>query len=34
VPGACRAEIEAWVKQDLTVVKTGVLLERRGVAVP
>src|SRR5215469_9297253 len=31
---ACHAEIEAWVKQGLTVVKTGVLLERRGVVVP
>jgi transposase len=31
---ACRAEIEAWVKQGLTVVKIGVLLERRSVVVP
>jgi hypothetical protein len=31
---ACQAEIEAWVQQGLTVVKIGVLLERRGVAVP
>jgi transposase len=31
---ACREEIQAWVKQGLTVVKIGVLLERRGVAVP
>jgi hypothetical protein len=31
---ACRAEIQAWVKQGLTVVKIGVLLERQGVAVP
>jgi transposase len=30
----CHAEIAAWVKQDLTVVKIGVLLERRGVVVP
>jgi transposase len=30
---ACRAEIEGWVKQGLTVVKIGVLLERRGVVV-
>jgi hypothetical protein len=28
------AEIQIWVKQGLTVVKIGVLLERRGVAVP
>jgi transposase len=31
---ACRTEIETWVKQGLTVVKIGILLERRGVAVP
>jgi len=31
---ACRAEIQAWVKQGLTVVKIGVLLERQGIAVP
>src|SRR5215475_7122426 len=31
---ARRAEIEALVKKDLTVVKIGVLLERRGVVVP
>src|SRR6516162_2063725 len=31
---ACRAEIESWVKQGLTVVKIGVLLERQGIAVP
>jgi transposase len=31
---ACRAEIEAWVKEGLTVVKIGVLLERRGIVVP
>jgi len=31
---ACLAEIEGWVKQGLTVVKIGVLLERRGVVVP
>ena len=31
---ACHAEIEGWVKQGLTVVKIGVLLERRGVVVP
>jgi transposase len=30
---ACRAEIEAWVKQGLTVVKIGVLLERQGIVV-
>ena len=30
----CRAQIQAWVKQDLTVVKIGVLLERQGVVVP
>src|SRR5215472_13689577 len=30
---ACLAEIEGWVKQGLTVVKIGVLLERRGVVV-
>jgi transposase len=31
---ACRGEIEGQVKQGLTVVKIGVLLERRGVVVP
>jgi hypothetical protein len=31
---ACRAGVEAWVKQGLTVVKIGVLLERQGVVVP
>ena len=31
---ACRAEIEAQVKAGLSVVKIGVLLERRGVVVP
>ena len=31
---ACRADIGRWVKQDLTVVKIGVLLQRRGIAVP
>jgi len=31
---ACHAEIEGWAKQGLTVVKIGVLLERRGVVVP
>jgi hypothetical protein len=31
---SCREEIQAWVKQGLTVVKIGVLLERQGVAVP
>ncbi|HEY2265620.1 MAG TPA: hypothetical protein VGL33_03390 [Streptosporangiaceae bacterium] len=31
---SCLAEIRAWVKQGLTVVKIGVLLERQGVAVP
>ena len=31
---ACQEEIGVWVKQGLTVVKIGVLLERRGVAVP
>src|ERR1022692_4474950 len=31
---ACHAGIQAWVKKDLTVVKIGVLLERRGVVVP
>jgi transposase len=31
---ACHAQIQAWVKQDLTVVKIGVLLERQGIAVP
>jgi len=31
---ACRADIRAQVKQGLTVVKIGVLLERRGVVVP
>jgi transposase len=28
------AQIKAWVKQDLTVVKIGILLARRGVVVP
>jgi hypothetical protein len=28
------ADIKAWVKQDLTVVKIGILLSRRGVIVP
>src|SRR5215831_11151350 len=31
---ACHAEIEGQVRQGLTVVKIGVLLERRGVVVP
>jgi hypothetical protein len=31
---ACHAEIEGWVRQGLTVVKIGVLLERRGIGVP
>ncbi len=31
---ACHSQIQAWVKQGLTVVKIGVLLERQGVAVP
>jgi transposase len=31
---ACHAEIGGWVKDGLTVVKIGVLLERRGVVVP
>jgi transposase len=31
---ACHADIQAWVKKDLTVVKIGILLERRGVVVP
>jgi transposase len=31
---ACHAEIEGWVKAGLSVVKIGVLLERRGVVVP
>jgi transposase len=31
---ACHADIQAWVKKGLTVVKIGVLLERRGVVVP
>ena len=30
---ACQDEIAGWVKQDLTVVKIGVLLQRRGVVV-
>jgi transposase len=30
---ACHAEIEGWVKAGLSVVKIGVLLERRGVVV-
>ncbi len=29
-----KADITAWVKQDLTLVKTGELLERRGIVVP
>jgi transposase len=32
--GACQEQIEGWVKQGLSVVKIGVLLERRGVVVP
>src|SRR5690242_4228167 len=31
---ARHAQIQAWVKQGLSVVKIGVLLERRGVVVP
>jgi site-specific recombinase XerD/transposase len=31
---ACHPQIQAWVRQGLTVVKIGVLLERQGVAVP
>jgi hypothetical protein len=31
---ACRAEVEARVKAGLSVVKIGVLLERRGIVVP
>src|SRR5215470_15577383 len=31
---ACHTQIQAWVKQGLTVVKIGVLLERQGIAVP
>src|SRR6516225_3583117 len=31
---ACHPQIQAWVKQGLTVVKIGVLLERQGIAVP
>ena len=31
---ACRAEIEGQVRQGLSVVKIGVLLERRGIVVP
>ncbi len=31
---ACRDEIQAQVKQGLTVVKIGMLLERQGAAVP
>ena len=31
---ACHAQIEGWVKAGLSVVKIGVLLERRGVVVP
>jgi Mu transposase-like protein len=31
---ACHAEIGAWVERGLTVVKIGVLLERRGIVVP
>jgi hypothetical protein len=30
----CQEQIRAWVEQGLTVVKIGILLERRGVAVP
>jgi hypothetical protein len=30
---ACREEIQAWLGQGLTVVKIGVLLERRGIVV-
>ena len=32
--GACQEQIEGWVKRGLSVVKIGVLLERRGVVVP
>src|SRR6266487_2841419 len=32
--GACQEQIGGWVKQGLSVVKVGVLLERRGVVVP
>jgi transposase len=32
--GARQEQIEGWVKQGLSVVKIGVLLERRGVVVP
>jgi transposase len=32
--GACQEQVEGWVKQGLSVVKIGVLLERRGVVVP
>src|SRR5215471_3187468 len=31
---ACRDQVQAWVKQGLTVVKIGVLLERQGIVVP
>jgi hypothetical protein len=31
---ACHTHIQAWVRQGLTVVKVGVLLERQGVVVP
>lgn len=31
---ACRDQVRAWVKQGLTVVKIGVLLERQGIVVP
>jgi len=31
---ACQEQIRAWVRQGLTVVKIGVLLQRRGVVVP
>jgi hypothetical protein len=34
LPEGCQEEIGAWAKQGLTVVKIGVLLERRGIAVP
>jgi hypothetical protein len=31
---ACHTQVQVWVKQGLTVVKIGVLLERQGIAVP
>jgi hypothetical protein len=31
---ASRDQVQVWVKQGLTVVKIGVLLERQGIAVP